>query len=128
MVTKLTGRVNGCELIFERAYGNVWTGEVPKSPFYRYVVELEAWDDAGNMSFVTRMLFSVDPETLCVHMEPMNFGDGECIAPKFYSELLDITMTEVEFEGFSFEQTALVSCSNHYLEVLYPECSRRDFA
>lgn len=38
-----------------------------------YVVEVTAYDNAGNIAFCTKMLLIVDPATLCVQLMPYDY-------------------------------------------------------
>lgn len=68
MVTKVIGKVDGQEVIYERGEGDKWTATVPLDLDGMYVVEVTAYDNAGNIAFCTKMLLIVDPATLCVQL------------------------------------------------------------
>lgn len=70
MVTKVIGKVDGQEVIYERAEGDLWNVTVPLDLDGMYVIEVTAYDEAGNITFCTKMLLIVDPETLCVRLQP----------------------------------------------------------
>ena len=65
MVVKVSGKIDGKEVIFERAEGDRWNVTVPYDLDGMYVVELTAENDAGNIAYCTKMLLIVDPATLC---------------------------------------------------------------
>ena len=65
MVTKVIGKVDGKEVVFERAEGDLWNTTVPLDLDGMYVVEVTAYDDAENVAFCTKILLIVDPTTLC---------------------------------------------------------------
>ena len=73
MVVKVSGKVDGKEVIFERAEGDWWNATVPYDLDGMYVVELTAEDEAGNIAFCTKMLLIVDPATLCVKLIPLDY-------------------------------------------------------
>lgn len=52
MVVKLTGKVNGETIIFERKAGGLWVTAIPRVKSGAYAVELTAVDEAGNETFV----------------------------------------------------------------------------
>ena len=68
MVTRVEGIVNGDPVIFQRVVGDQWEAQVPSSLNGTYVIEMTAWDEAGNMAFTTRYLLQYDPVNLCVKL------------------------------------------------------------
>ena len=56
MVVKATGKVDGKEVIFERAEGDLWKVTIPYDLDGMYVVEVTAEDEAGNIAFCTKLL------------------------------------------------------------------------
>ncbi|MBD9338645.1 PF13754 domain-containing protein [Mediterraneibacter faecis] len=73
MVVKATGKVDGKEVIFERAEGDLWKVTIPYDLDGMYVVEVTAEDEAGNIAFCTKLLLIVDPATLCIHLIPYEY-------------------------------------------------------
>ena len=73
MVVKVTGKVDGQDVIFERSEGNRWNITVPYDLDGMYVIEVTAEDEAGNIAFCTKMLLIVDPATLCVKLIPLDY-------------------------------------------------------
>ena len=63
MIVKVSGKIDGKEVIFERAEGDRWNATVPYDLDGMYVVELTAENDAGNIAYCTKMLLIVDPAT-----------------------------------------------------------------
>ena len=55
MVTKVIGKVDGQEVIYERGEGDKWIITVPLDLDGMYVVEVTAYDNAGNIAFCTKM-------------------------------------------------------------------------
>ncbi len=66
MIAKVIGKVDGKEVVFEHAEGDLWNITVPLDLDGMYVVEVTAYDDAENVAFCTKILLIVDPATLCV--------------------------------------------------------------
>lgn len=73
MITKVIGKVDGKEVVFERAEGDLWNTTVPLDLDGMYVVEVTAYDDAENVAFCTKMLLIVDPATLCARLVPLDY-------------------------------------------------------
>lgn len=73
MIVKVSGKIDGKEVIFERAEGDQWNVAVPYDLDGMYVVELTAENDAGNIAYCTKMLLIVDPATLCVRLVPLDY-------------------------------------------------------
>ena len=70
MVVKLTGIINGSTVVFERNSGDVWEATIPKNLNGQYVVELYAYDEAGNIGYAAKYIITIDLEALCVKFEP----------------------------------------------------------
>lgn len=60
MVVRLEGKVQGKDVIFNRVVGDVWETIIPPSLSGAYIVELTAYDDAGNMAYTARYILTVD--------------------------------------------------------------------
>lgn len=73
MVTKVIGKVDGQEVVYERSDGDKWTVTVHSDLDGMYVVEVTAYDEAGNSAYCTKMLLIVDPATLCVSLVPYEY-------------------------------------------------------
>lgn len=87
MVARLEGKVDGRDVAFVRKRGDVWEAIVPADLDRTYIVELTAWDDAGNYCFVLKWLLMFDPSSLCAHLIPCPY-QAEVVPPLFYAELL----------------------------------------
>lgn len=84
-VVELRGKVDGKEIVFERASEEEWKAQIPRELFGYYVVELEAFDEAGNRAFITKFLLTVDLEALAIKLVPCNYRAG-LVGPAFESE------------------------------------------
>ena len=73
MIVKVSGKVDGQDVIFERSEGNQWNITVPYDLDGMYVIEVTAENDAGNVAYCTKMLLIVDPATLCVKLVPLDY-------------------------------------------------------
>ncbi len=60
MVAKLTGSINGTAIILEKDTGDRWTAIIPSILSGVYIVDLTAWDDAGNFAYVTKYIITID--------------------------------------------------------------------
>lgn len=60
MVVRLEGKVQGNDVIFNRIYGDDWEAVIPPSLNGAYIVELKAYDDAGNMAYTARYILIID--------------------------------------------------------------------
>ena len=73
MVVRLEGKVNGQEIIFQKGEGDIWNGVFPFQEKYEAVIELTAYDEAGNFCYKTCYLLTFDPESLYMKMIPADF-------------------------------------------------------
>lgn len=72
MVKRVFGRVDGAEVILKQE-GERWTVPVPIDADGEYIVEIMAEDDAGNISYITKMLFVVNKTLIRSYVIPVPF-------------------------------------------------------
>lgn len=70
-VARVYGRVDGVEVVLEPAQEDFWSVLVPLDQDGEYAVEIIAEDEAGNWSYLARMLYTVDAGNICIHMLPL---------------------------------------------------------
>ena len=116
MVVKVSGKIDGKEVIFERAEWDQWNVAVPYDLDGMYVVELTAENDAGNIAYCTKMLLIVDPETLCVSLQPYDYVFD--IVPDEYR--VDVIPDRYSVEAMEDDYLVGVQSDSYYLEVIYP--------
>ena len=73
MIVKITGKVDGRDIIFEHVSGDKWSATVPYDLDGMYIVEVTAVNDRGMVAYITKMLLIVDPSTLCVTLIPCDY-------------------------------------------------------
>ena len=77
-VARVYGTVDGTPVIMQAAQGadgrTIWSVSVPLDQDGEYAVEVIAEDDAGNTSYLARMLYIVRAGTICAHMLPMIYA------------------------------------------------------
>lgn len=83
-VTRVYGRVDGAEVVLQHIDGDWWGVPVPFDSDGEYVAEIIAEDEAGNQSYVARMLYTVDAGNICIHVLPMPKYIFERQAAGFY--------------------------------------------
>lgn len=88
MVIKLVGTINGNEVVFEKEYGDMWKATIPKNLNGEYVIELRAYDEAGNMGYIAKYIMVVDIGKLCVKLEPYPYYSKISLSD-FYCVLKD---------------------------------------
>lgn len=64
MVVRLEGKIDGQTVIFQHVKGDEWKATIPKSLSGIYIVELTAWDEAGNRGYATKYLVTINPGSL----------------------------------------------------------------
>lgn len=79
MVKRVFGRVDGRDIELYMDTGNRWSVPVPFDADGEYVVEIIAEDEAGNRSYMAKILFMVNAALLCAHVEQV----------PFYGQLID---------------------------------------
>ena len=68
MVVKLTGSINGTAITLERESGDRWTAIIPSIPSGVYIVDLTAWDEAGNFAYVTKYIITIALTAMCMRV------------------------------------------------------------
>ncbi|WP_309087229.1 PF13754 domain-containing protein [Domibacillus sp.] len=73
-VVRMTGRIDGAEVIFSLMENGQWSATVPPDVYGEFVVEVTAWDEAGNTAYSTAMLFSINPGDLSFQVIPLLYA------------------------------------------------------
>jgi hypothetical protein len=73
-ISKMVGAIDGNEIIFRKDSSGFWTAAVPKDLSGEFIVEVIAYDDAGNQAYSSNMLFIVDPYQLGVQIMPLEYA------------------------------------------------------
>lgn len=73
-VVQLIGKVDGQAIIFTSEDQVHWQATVPAGLTGTFIVELRAYDEVGNESYRTGMLFVADSKTLQVMVLPMKYS------------------------------------------------------
>ena len=116
MIVKVSGKVDGQDVIFERSYGTSWNITVPYDLDGMYVIEVTAENDAGNVAYCTKMLLIVDPATLCVKLVPLDYM-VEVVPEEYETHIIpEDYLVEVMEEQY---QVATLP-DLFYVEVVYP--------
>lgn len=96
-VSRVFGRVDGAEVVMEQTQGEIWQVPVPLDQDGEYVVEIIAEDEAGNQSYMAKMLFAVNTALLCAHMIPVPYYASlmepvlraQIMPPQYYTEIIE---------------------------------------
>ncbi|HLO11489.1 MAG TPA: PF13754 domain-containing protein [Pseudoneobacillus sp.] len=74
-IVRMTGTVDGNPIIFSKDGGGFWTASIPKDVDGEWVVDITAFDEAGNTSY-SAMLLTVRSwlDTLDVKIVPLNYS------------------------------------------------------
>lgn len=116
MIVKVSGKVDGQDVIFERSEGNQWNITIPYDLDGMYVIEVTAENDAGNVAYCTKMLLIVDPATLCVKLVPLDYM-VEVVPEEYETHIIpEDYLVEVMEEQY---QVATLP-DLFYVEVVYP--------
>ncbi|MCJ7834569.1 Ig-like domain repeat protein [Cuneatibacter sp. NSJ-177] len=70
-VARVFGKIDGTDVVLECEEGDRWNILVPLDTDGEYVVEIVAEDEAGNWSYIAKLLYTVDAGNLCIHMLPL---------------------------------------------------------
>lgn len=111
MVVRLEGKVQGQDVIFKRIKGDDWETVIPASLNGVYVVELTAYDDFGNMSFMAKYILTVDLSCMSVKLEPFPWEvvastdgfDAKCRVSDFIANIDCSWVSSVKMSDFYAE-------------------------
>lgn len=73
MVVRLEGKVNGQDIIFSKGEGDIWNGVFPFQEKCEVIIELTAYDEAGNFCYKTCYLLAFDPASLYIKLIPADY-------------------------------------------------------
>lgn len=68
-VVKVFGSINNIELVFSLAEDGAWQSPVPSVADGKYIIDLYAEDDAGNISYYAKYLYTFDSANLVATFE-----------------------------------------------------------
>lgn len=121
MIVKVSGKVDGRNVIFDRAEGDQWKVRVPFDLDGMYVIKVTAEDDSGNIAYCTKMLLIVDPATLCVKLIPAEY------TVKVITEdhKLMVIQEEYTVETIPDQYQVTAEQDPFLVEVIYPVHGRR---
>lgn len=73
MVVRLEGKVNGQDIIFSKKEEDIWEGVFPFQEKCEVIIELTAYDEAGNFCYKTCYLLAFDPANLYIKLVPADY-------------------------------------------------------
>lgn len=80
-VKRVYGYVDGVEIVLQNVQGEMWQASIPFKQDCEYIVELYTEDDAGNISYLTRALFTYDPKSLILKIAPILYECNLLLEP-----------------------------------------------
>lgn len=121
MVVRLVGTVNGENVIFQRVHGDVWETSVPSSLDGTYVIDMTAYDDAGNEAYWAKYILTIDLTSLCAHLAKHPY-QAEILSADFSAALLGGEYCTEVLQ----ELTADVTLGAYYAELMKGRCDWHD--
>lgn len=68
MIKKVIGRNPNFEIVFVKESDDCWVATVPSNLLGEYYIDLYAYDMAGNVAYMSKALFTVDVNNICIHL------------------------------------------------------------
>ena len=129
MVVKLTGIIEGQNVVFERTNGDVWQATIPATLNGAFAVELTAIDAEGNVAHIAKYIVTIDMDALYVHVELCTYSeellpfeyDSTCEVSNYYAEVEENAIGSV-FEVSNFIPKVYVSDYYARLEEENEDC------
>ena len=89
-VERLIGKTDSFEVIFDRLNDNSWTVNVPSNIIGEYVMDLYAYDEAGNLGFLATAMFTVDTSNLCLHLSIIKYRSEICFESDYICTVKEV--------------------------------------
>lgn len=89
-VDRVIGKTDSFEIIFDKIDNDKWTVDVPSYVVGEYIMDLYAYDDAGNLGFMATAMFTVDTTNLCFHIEILNYTADICFANEYFCSVKEV--------------------------------------
>jgi hypothetical protein len=100
-VVRVVCELDCTQIIFGRSEDGSWVASIPPDFSGEYIIEVRAYDEAGNEAYSTQMLFVVDVKTLAVKMIPFNYSTSVIEAHNEDNKLNEFVYIEIE-NGLEF--------------------------
>lgn len=119
MVVRLIGDVNGQNVIFQKGIGDIWQAQVPSSLDGTYVIEMTAYDEAGNEAYWARYIMTVDIDSLCVILTRHPYqadilnGYTASVGNRSYGTSIDFDWTVEKMPDKYYAKAQKGECCNH---------------
>ena len=88
MVARVYGLANGTEIIFSHAKGDAWEISVPWTEDGKYIAEIFAEDEAGNVAHICKMMFVISGHEVRAYVVDAE-GDENVGTGKYRAELVE---------------------------------------
>ena len=72
-IARMVGRIGSSDIVFYSKDGD-WVATVPPGLYGEFIIEVTAFDQAGNTAYSTSMLFVIDPSDLSFKVIPLSFA------------------------------------------------------
>ena len=87
MIKAVYGSCNGTDIIFEHTGADQWSVPVPGNDT-KYIIDIYAEDDAGNISYVSKYIYYWDGSSFQAIFKPFEY-QTEILSYKYTSLLMD---------------------------------------
>lgn len=102
---KVIGKANGSQIIFNQTDAGTWETTVPANLSGEYAVELYAEDEAGNSSYLCRVLFVIHGHELGVKVLDTGYAGDFMDCLKSASHVQDKYHAHLQEGGYMIEHT-----------------------
>ena len=120
MVVRLEGLIDGVPVIFNRKEGDRWETVFPRNLNGIYIVELTAYDEAGNVGYTTKYIITIDLSAMCVHL--MEYPYYAVLVPERYEVEARLSRYYSAIRPRACDFCVAVSLSPYYASLMKTEC------
>lgn len=103
MVVRLEGKIDNQTVIFWHKQGDEWEAIIPSNMSGIYIVELTAYDEAGNKGYASKYLVTVNIGHLNIKIEPFQWESFLCQAVYNARAAIGQYVAELPCPGYNTE-------------------------
>lgn len=89
-VARVIGKTDTFEVIFDKIDNDNWTVDVPSNIIGEYIMDLYAYDEAGNIGFMATAMFTVDTTNLCFHVKIFRYTADICFENDYFCSVKEV--------------------------------------
>lgn len=90
MIDRVLAKNPKFEIIFDFIGEDKWKGDIPSNLLGEYYIDLYAYDKAGNVAYMSKALFTVDVNNICIHLIKNDYDVSISFADDFECKVKEV--------------------------------------